>query len=174
MKSKLRWNRVVPVAGLVAVAAAADVLYSAPIGPSFAPRASTAITSVLVADTLQKGPPWCLAGVQPRKAQFILDRIRQFADAPTDDSALVEVRVAAGNMPRTAAVDVQTVTDEATCRKASRALDQWYWQTRQGAAVHLVKVGTRYAIHAPGVTRGEFEEMVHTDSKFAKLAIVLF
>lgn len=130
--------------------------------------------SLATADTLRKGPPWCLAGTQSRKAQFILDKVRQFADAPPDDSALVEVRVAAGNMPRTAASSIQTVTDENTCRKASRALDQWYWKTAQGAAVHVVKVGTRYVIHAPGVNRGESEEMVHTDSQFNKLAIVLF
>ncbi len=128
----------------------------------------------LVADSLRKGPPWCLAGSQPAKARFILEKVQQFADTADDDSALVEVRAAAGNMFRASAASVQTVTHEATCRKASQALDQWYWATAQGAAVHLVKVGTRYAVHAPGVNRGKFEEMVHTDSTFKKLATTLF
>jgi len=166
--------RVGPIAGVVFVVAAAGVLGGASADPSFTPRAVAPADLAAVPDTLRKGPPWCLAGIQPRKAQSILDRLRQFADAPPDDSVLVDVRAGAGNMPRTPAADVQTVTDETTCRKASRALDQWYWQTPQGSAVHLVKVGTRYAIHAPGVSRGEFQEMIHTDSRFNKLAITLF
>lgn len=97
-----------------------------------------------------------------------------YADAAPEATTWVNVRVALGNMPRTPASQISVATDEQTCRKASRALDQRYWQTPQGAAVHLVKVGTRYAIHAPGVSRGEFEEMIHTDSRFSKLAITLF
>jgi hypothetical protein len=125
-------------------------------------------------DTLRKGPPWCLAAVEPEKSNYLIQSILMYADAPPEDTAGVNVRVALGNMPRTPASQISVVTDEQTCRKASRALDQWLWKTPQGAAVHLVKVGNRYAIYAPGTNRGEFGELAHTDSRFNKIAVSLF
>ena len=179
---KTTWAYAARIAGFITVVAtvavsgvAAPAALALTSSPAGVPAGRTlAAGTTAGADTLRKGPPWCLATVQSRNSQSILERIQQFADAPADDSALVEVRIAAGDMPRTPIAQIETVTNEATCRKASQALDKWYWATPQGAAVHLVKVGTRYAIHAPGVSRGEFEEMIHTDSKFAKLAIILF
>jgi hypothetical protein len=125
-------------------------------------------------DTIRKGPPWCLAAAQPDLSRFMHQKILMFATAAPDDSTMADARAAAGNMPITPAAQVTVVTDEVTCRKASRALDDWFWTTAQGAGVHLVKVGQRYVILAPGANRGEFHEVAYTDSRFAKLALSLF
>jgi hypothetical protein len=163
------WRRVAAIAGVAALAA--TTAWS-PAPASARGRAVVAVGTYT--DTLLKGPPWCLAAVQPEKSNYLRQSILMYADAAPEDTTWVSVRVALGNMPRTPASQISVVTDEQTCRKASRALDQWLWKTPQGAAVHLVKVGARYAIYAPGANRGEFGEVAHTDAQFNKIAISLF
>ena len=62
------------------------------------------------------------------------------------------------------------MTDEVTCRKASRLLDTDFFTAPQGIAVHLTRVGTRYAIYAAGIQAGEFTHVVWVDSKWKIVA----
>jgi len=109
------------------------------VRPGYASRAHESPTRVVRGNS-----SWTTAA----RIAGLLHKVLMFATAAPDDSTMADARAAAGKMPLTPATNVVVVTDEATCRKASRAFDQWFWTTPRGAAVHLVQAGQRYVILA--------------------------
>jgi hypothetical protein len=118
---------------------------------------------------------WC-ADTTDETSRFLLMKLRPLATS--DDPLYAQGRDSLAAMPRVAASEVALVTDEALCERASRALDRGFYTrfyTRPRAArVHLARAGSRYVIHPPDASMGEFGFLVFTDSAFRILACSTF
>ena len=159
--------------GTIVCVSAGAALAADPAYDHGARRADLAGAGSFTAETiLVKGPPWCLAPTDTATANRIVRRIRGIASST--DSLYSALRDSLGFMPQVAPQQVVAVTDEATCRKASRTLDTELFVSAQLAAVHLTKVGSWYAIIAPGSRLGEFTPAVWTDNKWTKKAVSEF
>lgn len=74
-------------------------------------------------------------------------------------------------MPVTPEAEIVLVTDEAICERASKALDSMFFVSPEVSAVYVVRLGSRYAIHPPGIVGSGWGYVVHTDTLFRKIAI---
>jgi len=113
---------------------------------------------------------WC-APTGTVQSLHVLQYLRRLATG-TDSSAILAR--AAIDMQPIAQSEVVMITDEAICRRASAALDSFFFVAPESASVFLVRLGSRYAIHPPGYRVESFGYMIHTDSAFNKLAVTSY
>ena len=115
-------------------------------------------------------PPWCMP-TQDMQAQFLFVQTRYVATSVDETAA--ELRDSLAAMPMVPASEVELLSDEVLCQRASAALDSFYFDTPQAKAVYLARAGQRYAIHPPVDQPDDIYLIIHVDSAFNKTGVVV-